>query len=198
MLLDVNDVDVDAMAKATSVARFRNNGQVCIAPQRFYVHKKIYAEFAAKLTQYVSRLKVGYGNEEGVQIGPLITRKQRDSVFALLEKAKTESLTKAELARRIGRRPEIVTRLLGSPGNWRLETVSDLLLGIGAEELDMSATSLLNRSLRNYSHESWVAESQKSVGQVEYAGITGANLSTHGEDYNALPNNDNARLGALQ
>ena len=119
-------------------------------------------------------------------------------VTKFLEKAKTESLTKAELARRIGRRPEIVTRLLSSPGNWRLETVSDLLLGIGAEELDMSATSLLNRSLRNYSHESWVAESQKSVGQVEYAGITGANLSTHGEDYNALPNNDNARLGALQ
>ena len=90
-VLIFDDVDVDAMAKATSVARFRNNGQVCIAPQRFYVHKKIYAEFAAKLTQYVSRLKVGYGNEEGVQIGPLITRKQRDSVFALLEKAKTEN-----------------------------------------------------------------------------------------------------------
>ncbi|HTD41281.1 MAG TPA: aldehyde dehydrogenase family protein, partial [Mucilaginibacter sp.] len=36
-----DDVDVDAIAKAASIARFRNNGQVCVAPQRFYVHKNI-------------------------------------------------------------------------------------------------------------------------------------------------------------
>jgi acyl-CoA reductase-like NAD-dependent aldehyde dehydrogenase len=90
-VLIFDDVDVDALAKATSVARFRNNGQVCIAPQRFYVHKNIYAEFARKLGAYVSQLKVGYGNEEGVQIGPLITKKQRDHVIELLEKSKKEN-----------------------------------------------------------------------------------------------------------
>ena len=58
-VLIFDDVDVDAMAKATSVARFRNNGQVCIAPQRFYVHKNIYSEFASKVSKYVSQLKVG-------------------------------------------------------------------------------------------------------------------------------------------
>jgi DNA-binding phage protein len=67
------------------------------------------------------------------------------------EKAETEGLTKAELARRIGRKPEVITRLLSSPGNWRLETVSDLLLGIAAEELDMKSTSLLNRKPRSSS-----------------------------------------------
>jgi acyl-CoA reductase-like NAD-dependent aldehyde dehydrogenase len=75
-VLIFDDVDVDALAKAASVARFRNNGQVCIAPQRFYIHKNIYAEFAAAVSKYVSQLKVGYGNEEGVQIGPLITTRQ--------------------------------------------------------------------------------------------------------------------------
>ena len=92
-VLIFDDVDIDALAKATSVARFRNNGQVCIAPQRFYVHKKIFAEFSAKLSQYVSQLKVGLGNEEGMQIGPLITKKQRDSVFELLEKSKAQNAT---------------------------------------------------------------------------------------------------------
>jgi hypothetical protein len=41
--------------------------------------------------------------------------------------------TRAELARRIRRKPEQITRWLGSPGNWTLETVSDLLLGMGME-----------------------------------------------------------------
>src|SRR5207342_759986 len=51
-VLIFDDVDVDAMAKATSIARFRNNGQVCIAPQRFYIHKNIYSEFASKVSKY--------------------------------------------------------------------------------------------------------------------------------------------------
>jgi hypothetical protein len=42
-------------------------------------------------------------------------------------------LTKAKLARRIGRKPEAVNRLLANPGNWTVDTVSDLLLAIGAD-----------------------------------------------------------------
>jgi acyl-CoA reductase-like NAD-dependent aldehyde dehydrogenase len=85
-----DDVDVDAIAKAASIARFRNNGQVCVAPQRFYVHKNIYDAFAELVSKYVSQLKVGGGFEDGVNVGPLITAKQRDSVVELLEKSKSE------------------------------------------------------------------------------------------------------------
>jgi hypothetical protein len=42
-------------------------------------------------------------------------------------------LTKAGLARRIGRKPEVINRLLANPGNWTVDTISDLLLAIGAE-----------------------------------------------------------------
>lgn len=66
------------------------------------------------------------------------------------QEQKPDGLTRAELARRIGRKPEIITRLLGAPGNWTLETVSDLLLGITGEELDATASSPLNRPQRNY------------------------------------------------
>ena len=90
-VLIFDDVDVDAIAKASSVARFRNNGQVCIAPQRFYVHKNIYEKFSEAVTKYVSQLKVGNGFEEGVNVGPLITKKQKESVVDLLDKTKSES-----------------------------------------------------------------------------------------------------------
>ena len=89
-VLVFDDVDVDALAKAASIARFRNNGQVCIAPQRFYIHKNIYQQFADKVTTYVASLKVDHGFSDGVNVGPLITRKQRDSVLSLLEKSKAE------------------------------------------------------------------------------------------------------------
>lgn len=48
-------------------------------------------------------------------------------------KLEAGGLTKAEIARRIKKRPEQVTRLLGAPGNWTIDTVSDLLLAMGSE-----------------------------------------------------------------
>lgn len=62
-------------------------------------------------------------------------------VFAKLEQE--GKINKAELARRIGRKPEQVTRWLGAPGNWTIETVSDLLLGMGYEPA-LSVTDLSN------------------------------------------------------
>lgn len=79
------DVDVEAVAKAAALARFRNNGQVCIAPQRFYVHQSIMDAFSTQLTSSVASLKVGDGFDPSTQVGPLITRQQRDSVKTLLE-----------------------------------------------------------------------------------------------------------------
>lgn len=89
-VLIFEDVDVEAIAKAAALARFRNNGQVCIAPQRFYVHHKIYSAFAEEVTRYVAEIKVGQGFEPGVQVGPLITKKQQQSVLELLEAARQQ------------------------------------------------------------------------------------------------------------
>lgn len=88
-----DDVEIDALAKAAVAARFRNNGQVCISPQRFYVHKNIYQQFSELVTKYVAQLKVGNGFEEGVNLGPLITKKQQESVMSLLSAATAEGAT---------------------------------------------------------------------------------------------------------
>lgn len=66
-----------------------------------------------------------------------------------LERERAGTLNQRALAARIRRRPEVVNRLLMAPGNWTLDTVSDLLLGIGPAELDMSSTPVVNRPARN-------------------------------------------------
>jgi hypothetical protein len=60
-------------------------------------------------------------------------------LFMELERA--GKITRAELARRLGKAPEQLTRWLGAPGNWTLDTTSDLFLGMGYEPT-ISATNL--------------------------------------------------------
>ena len=61
-------------------------------------------------------------------------------------------LTQAKLARRIGKTADVISRWLGAPSNMTIDTISDLLLGIGPEELELSSSPLLHRSPVNYSH----------------------------------------------
>lgn len=63
-------------------------------------------------------------------------------------------LTRAEVARRIGRRPEQITRWFSAPGNWTLETVSDLLLAVARSEVDVTLMPLKGRAVRNFRHQS--------------------------------------------
>lgn len=65
------------------------------------------------------------------------------------EAVEREGLTKARLAKRLGIAPARVTRLLGAPGNWTLDTVSELLVGICREELQPHSATYLERAPRN-------------------------------------------------
>jgi hypothetical protein len=65
--------------------------------------------------------------------------------------AQSNGLTKAALSRRIGKTPDQVNRWLGSPSNLTADTMSDLLLGIAAEEFEIFSSSPLGRRQGNYS-----------------------------------------------
>lgn len=67
-----DDADVDAAIEGAMIAKYRNMGQTCVCTNRFYVQAGVYDEFVAKLTAATAALKVGNGNEDGVQQGPMI------------------------------------------------------------------------------------------------------------------------------
>jgi len=67
-----DDADVDAAIEGAMISKFRNAGQTCVCTNRFYVQEGVYDEFVAKLATRVKGLKVGYGLDEGVTVGPMI------------------------------------------------------------------------------------------------------------------------------
>lgn len=75
-------------------------------------------------------------------------------------------LSKADLARRIGKKPEVISRLIGAPGNWTIDTVSDLLLGIAAEELVPDSEPLIGRTPRNLSSAEWLRSHAEQASTV--------------------------------
>jgi succinate-semialdehyde dehydrogenase/glutarate-semialdehyde dehydrogenase len=70
-VLVFDDVDVDAVLDLAAASKFRNAGQVCVSPTRFYVHEAIYERFAAGFAARAKALRVGNGMEDGVRMGPL-------------------------------------------------------------------------------------------------------------------------------
>jgi len=66
-----DDFDPEKAATIGVAGKFRNAGQVCVSPTRFFVQEKIYETFVAKFTEAAKALKVGNGLENGVQMGPL-------------------------------------------------------------------------------------------------------------------------------
>lgn len=69
-------------------SKFRNAGQTCVCANRIFVEEGIAEEFSNKLAEKVSKLKVGNGFEEGVDIGPLINEAAIRKVKAQIEDAK--------------------------------------------------------------------------------------------------------------
>src|SRR5262249_6620259 len=78
------DADPEVVAKAAVIGKFRNNGQVCIAPSRFFVHKDVQKKFTEVAVETAKNLKLGNGLEEGVVVGPMFEKKAMDQTISLV------------------------------------------------------------------------------------------------------------------
>ena len=76
----MNDADQELALEAVLWGAFGTTGQRCTATSRLILHKDIYYEFVDKLIARVRKLKLGYGNDNGVEVGPCVSEAQRESV----------------------------------------------------------------------------------------------------------------------
>jgi succinate-semialdehyde dehydrogenase/glutarate-semialdehyde dehydrogenase len=86
-VLVFDDVDVEAVLDLAAMSKFRNAGQVCVSPTRFYVHESIYERFAAGFAARAKQIKVGNGLDDGVRMGPLAHDRRRPAVAAMIDDA---------------------------------------------------------------------------------------------------------------
>ncbi len=75
-----DDVDVDKVARISVAGKFRNAGQVCVSPTRFFVQEKVYSSFVNQFAECARALKVGNGLEDGIEMGPLANKRRVDAI----------------------------------------------------------------------------------------------------------------------
>ncbi|AGK03386.1 gamma-aminobutyraldehyde dehydrogenase [Meiothermus ruber DSM 1279] len=86
----MDDADLEAAVQGIKIFGYYNAGQDCTAACRVYAGKKIYDKFVAELSDAVKSIKVGAQTDEGVEMGPLITERQRARVASFVERAKMQ------------------------------------------------------------------------------------------------------------
>ncbi len=82
------DADPEAGAKIAVTGKFRNNGQVCIAPSRFYVHKDVQKKFTEAAVEFAKALKLGNGLDAGIEVGPMFEKRAMEKTVELVDDAR--------------------------------------------------------------------------------------------------------------
>ncbi|MBF7052851.1 NAD-dependent succinate-semialdehyde dehydrogenase [Halomonas sp. KAO] len=81
------DFDGSKAAKSLAGAKFRNCGQVCVSPSRFYIHEDQYEGFLKEFVTYAGSLVLGSGFDEEVNLGPMISKKALNKAINLIDDA---------------------------------------------------------------------------------------------------------------
>ncbi len=88
-----DDVNLDKVTDIAIFAKFRNNGQVCISPSRFYIHENKKNDFTKLMVEKTKKLKIGNGMDKNTILGPLTTKKRLQEIESLVETTKNEGAT---------------------------------------------------------------------------------------------------------
>jgi acyl-CoA reductase-like NAD-dependent aldehyde dehydrogenase len=190
-----DDIAAEQAAEALAGAVTLNAGQVCCTATRWFVHEKVKDAFVSKAVATLQAMKIGYGGDEGTQIGPLVSEKQRKRVLGYIEKGIKEG-AKPILA---GGRAEVA-------GSSKGFYVKPALLGGSAENVcareeifgpvayvipfrnEDEVVELVNRSAYGLANSVWSSDLARAnrVAERLVAGnswINAHNLFAHGVPY---------------
>jgi succinate-semialdehyde dehydrogenase/glutarate-semialdehyde dehydrogenase len=191
------DANLERAVEGAMLAKFRNNGQSCIAANRFLVHEAVYAEFVQRFAERVKRMRLGNPVQEPLpDLGPMIDRKRKQEVEAIVAEAEAAG------ARRVTDRAELPatgtfvapTLLVDVPAHTALarEEVFGPIAGIFPFSSEQEALALANATemgLAAYLYTENLSRAWRMAGALE-AGILGLN--------NALPSVAYAPMGGMK
>jgi acyl-CoA reductase-like NAD-dependent aldehyde dehydrogenase len=89
-VLVYDDADIEAAAASVVGLKFANTGQVCVSPNRCFVHERVYEAFLEAAANNAAKIILGAGRGEGPRMGPMLTAKDRDRVLGLVKAAQED------------------------------------------------------------------------------------------------------------
>ncbi len=101
-VLVFDDADIDGAAKLMGAMKYRNAGQVCVSPTRFFVHDKVYDKFVGQFVDIAKSIKVGDGLEADTKMGPVANPRRINAVEAFIADAQDKGAKVAAGGKRIG------------------------------------------------------------------------------------------------
>ncbi|MBB2674559.1 UNVERIFIED_ORG: succinate-semialdehyde dehydrogenase/glutarate-semialdehyde dehydrogenase [Rhizobium esperanzae] len=97
-----DDADIDLAVRLLAAAKFRNAGQVCVAPTRFLIQQRVFDKFLDGLVKAAEAITVGDGLSDGVIMGPLANARRVGAMEALIADAEMRGAKIATGGKRIG------------------------------------------------------------------------------------------------
>ncbi len=175
------DADIDAAVAGAISSKYRNAGQTCVCANRFYVHKKVQAEFIQKFAKAIEVIKPGNGMNSGVTQGPLI----EPAALEKVERHVADALSKGAKLVAGGKRSALggtfyEPTILADVTNDMIITYEETfgpVAPIIAFETDEEAIQLANNSqygLASYFYSRDIGRIWKAAEALEY-GIVGVN-----------------------
>jgi succinate-semialdehyde dehydrogenase / glutarate-semialdehyde dehydrogenase len=98
------DADVEKAVSVLGANKFRNAGQVCVAPTRFLIHDSVYDRFVEGFVAHAQGIRVGDGLDPETQMGPLIHARRREAMESLVADAVAQGAELRTGGKRIGNR----------------------------------------------------------------------------------------------
>lgn len=175
------DTDPEKAAEMTAGFKYRNAGQVCLAPSRIYVHQDVMDRFVARYVEVSKSLQVGNGMDPSSQMGPLANERRQAAVLRMADDAKAKGAEIACGGERVGDKGFFVapTVVLNAPSDAEVMTTEPFgpIIGITPFSDFDAVMEIANSSpygLAGYAFTESVATATAFADQIE-AGWIGIN-----------------------
>ncbi len=176
-----NDADLDAAATILAANKFRNAGQVCVAPTRFIVQEGVYEPFLEKFVAKCEAIKLGNGLDAGTTMGPLANDRRVAAMEALIADAVGKGAKVATGGSRAGNKgyffqPTVLTDIPADARVMHEEPFGPLALFMPFKTFDdaIAEANRLPYGLASYAYTRDAATATALGAQIE-AGMVGIN-----------------------
>lgn len=176
------DADIDKAAAMMAGSKYRNAGQICITPTRFYLHDSIHDKFVETFVGIAEGLKVGNGLDADTKMGPMANPRRIDAMEQLIPDAVSHGATLRTGGNRIGNvgnywQPTVLTDVPNAADIMNIEPFGPVAVTQRFDELD-SVIGEANRLPYGLSAYAFTKSAQQAayLGDRIEAGMIGINF----------------------